>query len=32
MTTAKISSKSACILERLQRRYRKPKTVLIDWH
>jgi deoxyribodipyrimidine photolyase-like uncharacterized protein len=30
MTTAKISPKSACILERLQRRYHKPKTVLID--
>jgi hypothetical protein len=30
MTTAKISPKTARILERLQRRYRKPKTVLID--
>lgn len=30
MTTAKISQKTALILERLQRRYHKPKTVLID--
>lgn len=30
MTTAKISPKTARILERLQRRYDKPKTVLID--
>lgn len=30
MTTAKISPKAACILERLQHRYHKPKTVLID--
>ena len=30
MTTAKISPKTALILERLQRRYHKPKTVLID--
>jgi deoxyribodipyrimidine photolyase-like uncharacterized protein len=30
MTTAKISQKTARILERLQRRYHKPKTVLID--
>ena len=30
MTTAKISPTSARILERLQRRYHKPKTVLID--
>ena len=30
MTTAKISLETACILERLQRRYHKPKTVLID--
>lgn len=30
MTTAKISQETAHILERLQRRYHKPKTVLID--
>lgn len=30
MTTAKISPNTARILERLQRRYHKPKTVLID--
>ena len=30
MTTAKISPSSARILERLQHRYHKPKTVLID--
>lgn len=30
MTTAKISQNSARILERLQGRYHKPKTVLID--
>jgi hypothetical protein len=30
MTTAKISPNAARILERLQHRYRKPKTVLID--
>lgn len=30
MTTVKISQKTASILERLQRRYHKPKTVLID--
>lgn len=30
MTTAKISPKTARILERLQHRYHKPKTVLID--
>lgn len=30
MTTAKISPKTAHILDRLQRRYHKPKTVLID--
>lgn len=30
MTTAKISLNTARILERLQRRYKKPKTVLID--
>lgn len=30
MTTAKISPGTASILERLQRRYHKPKTVLID--
>lgn len=30
MTTAKISQKSAHILARLQCRYHKPKTVLID--
>lgn len=29
-TTAKISPKTALILERLQRRYHMPKTVLID--
>lgn len=30
MTTAKISPKTARILDRLQRRYHKPKTILID--
>lgn len=30
MTTAKISVKTARILDRLQIRYHKPKTVLID--
>jgi hypothetical protein len=30
MTTAKISMQSARILNRLQRRFHKPKTVLID--
>lgn len=30
MTTAKISRSSALRLERLQRRFHKPKTVLID--
>lgn len=30
MTTAKISPATSRILERLQRRYHKPKTVLID--
>jgi len=30
MTTAKISGQSLRILERLQRRFRKPKTALID--
>lgn len=30
MTTAKISQETARILERLQRRYHKPKTLLID--
>lgn len=30
MTTAKISQKSARILDRLQRRYHKSKTILID--
>ena len=30
MTTAKISTQSARILDRLQRRYHKPKTILID--
>lgn len=30
MTTAKISPKTVRILNRLQRRYHKPKTVLID--
>ena len=30
MTTAKISARSDLILERLQSRYHKPKTVLID--
>lgn len=30
MTTAKISPKAARILERLQQRYHKPKTALID--
>jgi hypothetical protein len=30
MSTAKISLKSSQILERLQRRYHKPKTALID--
>lgn len=30
MTTAKISPNAARILERLQHRYHKPKTVLID--
>lgn len=30
MTTAKISEKAVRILERLQHRYHKPKTVLID--
>lgn len=29
-TTAKISSQSARILDRLHRRFHKPKTVLID--
>lgn len=30
MTTAKINARTARTLERLQRRYHKPKTVLID--
>jgi len=30
MTTAKISPQAARVLERLQRRFHKPKTVLID--
>ena len=30
MTTAKISPRTTAILNRLQQRYHKPKTVLID--